>query len=198
MKKAITFVFLLTIFSFAFSTNISVEEAQRVSRNFLAERYVSQNINIQLEDLTLQYTELDENGQPIFYRFGVRNFGFILISATDQATPVLAYSMEGEYRSNPASELFLENYKKQIVDVKQRRAEASEEISSLWNRYLQEDFTPVRSRNAYVDPLITTCTNGIVSPLSSLTVPVIRLCLFCCASLTSSRVSRPLSISVFS
>lgn len=156
MKKAITFVFLLTIFSFAFSTNISVEEAQRVSRNFLAERYVSQNINIQLEDLTLQYTELDENGQPIFYRFGVRNFGFILISATDQATPVLAYSMEGEYRSNPASELFLENYKKQIVDVKQRRAEASEEISSLWNRYLQEDFTPVRSRNAYVDPLITT------------------------------------------
>ena len=156
MKKAITLDFLLTIFSFAFSTNISVEEAQLVSRNFLAERYVSQNINIQLEDLTLQYTELDENGQPIFYRFAVRDFGFILISATDQATPVLAYSMEGEYRSNPASEMFIENYKKQIVDVKQRRAEASEEISSLWSRYLQEDFTPVRSRNAYVDPLITT------------------------------------------
>lgn len=157
MKRAITFVFLLTLFSVAFSSNISVEEAQRVSRNFLAERYMMQNINIQLTDLTLEYTELDENGAPVFYRFSIKDCGFIMISATNQATPILAYSVEGMYRSNPAAEYFLDKYKKQIIAVKRSRGVASEEISSSWNHYLQEDFMPVRSRNGnYIDPLITT------------------------------------------
>ena len=38
-----------------------------------------------MEDFTLQYTETDENGEPIFYRFNIKDVGFIMISATNQA-----------------------------------------------------------------------------------------------------------------
>ena len=135
--------FLLVTFAFGFSMNISVEQAQRVAKNFIHERYVNQDIRIQMEDFTLQYTETDENGEPIFYRFNIKDVGFIMISATNQAAPVLAYSLEGVYKPNPASEFYIEKYKKQIIDVKQRRARAFSKNIEDWNRYLSEDFTPI-------------------------------------------------------
>ncbi len=157
MKRAITFVFLLTLFSLLYSAPISVEEARLVSRNFLSERYMTQNINIQIEDIQLQYTEFDAEGTPVFYRFSIKeDYGFIIISATNQATPILAYSVEAVYRSNPAAEYMLGKYKRQIGTVKNKRSASSTEISSLWEHFLQEDFTPVRTRNNFVDPLITT------------------------------------------
>ncbi|HOF45395.1 MAG TPA: C10 family peptidase [Bacteroidales bacterium] len=159
MKKTITLVFLLVTFAFGFSMNISVEQAQRVAKNFIHERYVNQDIRIQMEDFTLQYTETDENGEPIFYRFNIKDVGFIMISATNQAAPVLAYSLEGVYKPNPASEFYIEKYKKQIIDVKQRRARAFSKNIEDWNRYLSEDFTPIVTRNPYLDPLITTRWN---------------------------------------
>lgn len=157
MKKIIT-LFLTAFIAFtAYAGNISSQEAKKVAKNFLSETYVSQNINLQLSDLVLEATETDEAGEPVFYRFSINGNGFVLVSATDLVTPVLAYSFESAYKSNPMSDRFLEKYKRQISDVKAGRVSKLSAATTAWEHFSAENFVPVRTRdNDFVDPLITT------------------------------------------
>ncbi|MCQ2285669.1 MAG: C10 family peptidase [Bacteroidales bacterium] len=159
MKKLFMLFLTLAMVSFTFAGNVSVNEAKRVAKNYLTESYAAQQIEIQLDDIQLSYTEMDENGDPVFYRFDIKNSGFIVVSATDLVAPVLAYSFEGLYKANEASENYLTQYKNQIQAAKASK-HASAVAEKEWKHYNVAEFTPRFNRGAdYVDPLITTTWN---------------------------------------
>lgn len=87
------------LFSFGFAGNpVPVNDARTVSVNFI--KAVYPDMNVSASDFVLKHTELDENGEPVFYQFAIREQGFILISANDAVDPVLAYSVTNNFDKN--------------------------------------------------------------------------------------------------
>ena len=157
MKKIISLTLMLSLFAVLFAGNISEKEAQRVAKNFLVENYAAQKIEIQLSDINLSFVQTDDNGEPVFYRFDIKNSGFIIVSATDLVSPILAYSFEGTYKPNPIADMYLNKYEKQIKAVKADNSRAFIEAKKSWSHYNVEKFNPEPQRATdYVDPLITT------------------------------------------
>lgn len=157
MKKIVSLFFALAIVAVAYSSNISEKEAQRVARNFLWENYAAQQIDIQLSDINLTFVQRDDEGEPLFYRFDIKNSGFVIVSATDLVSPILAYSFEGTFKENPFSKKYIDRYSKQIKMVKADNSLALKDSKHLWEHFNVAEFYPEPKRDAdFVDPLITT------------------------------------------
>lgn len=157
MKKFMLLVSLLAVITFGFSSNVvPVSDAVKVSKNFLSERIGS--MEAQNYSIELVYTEYSENGTPVYYRFQVGDKGFIMISATDQVSPVLAYSLESNFSNSPAVAYLCGKYKAQISEAMANPAPKS--VRAEWNRYLTDKFqlTQTKSNNS-VEPLVTTTWN---------------------------------------
>lgn len=155
MKKFTLLVTLLAVFASGFSTNVvPVSDAVKVSKNFLAERIGS--MEAQNFIITLTHTEYADDGTPVYYRFQVGEKGFIMISATDQVFPVLAYSLESNFTRNPMSSYLCEKYKSELVEV--QAMPATKSAHEGWSRYLSDDFQlrPAKDGVRSVEPLVTT------------------------------------------
>ena len=160
MKKTILLIFLFSLVSFTFATNIvPSDDAQRVAKNFISER--SGNYSLTANDFILQYTETDANGDAVYYRFKIGDKGFIIISATNLVTPVLAYSLESDFSGNTSAKYLLEKYKNQIEYVKAHPADAIPAMN-MWKHFAAENFIPSsrKSLNS-VEPLVTTTWDQI-------------------------------------
>lgn len=153
MKKFMLLVSLLAVMSLGFSTNVvPVDDAVRVSKNFLSERIGS--MEAQNFSITLVETEYTTDGTPVYYRFQIGNKGFIIISATDQVAPVLAYSLESNFTKGPAASYLCSRYKSEISEVV---AMPSTKSNSEWAYYLSDNFQLRPSKGApCVEPLVTT------------------------------------------
>src|SRR5574344_1935168 len=164
MKKTVLLVILLSLFSFLFAGNVvTVDNAKTVSKNFISATCSSQNLQFELSDFTLQHTEYDENGEAVYYRFSIGEEGFIIISATDLVSPVLAYSVTSNFESNPEVDAIVKGYKEQIIYVKQHNS-VNTDAAKEWNYLLnnQSNTRSVRADNYIskeIEPLITTIWN---------------------------------------
>ena len=154
MKKFMLLVSLLAVMSFGFSTNVvPVDDAVRVSKNFLSERIGS--MEAQNFSITLVETEYATDGTPVYYRFQIGNKGFIIISATDQVSPVLAYSLESNFTNGPAASYICSRYKSELSEVV--AMPSTKEPNSDWAYYLSDNFQLRPSKGApCVEPLVTT------------------------------------------
>lgn len=156
MKKSILLFILVSLFSFSFATKpvVTVNEAKQTATNFLTEMCY---INAASINLTLQHTEIDENGEPLFYRFQLNNQGFVIVSATELYYPVVAFSYESNYENCKENAAFCEGYKKDIRDAKTAQMPVSTDATKAWNRYNTKNFS--RTKDAVVNecqPLLTT------------------------------------------
>src|SRR5574344_165368 len=164
MKKTVLLVILLSLFSFLFAGNVvTVDNAKTVSKNFISATCSSQNLQFELSDFTLQHTEYDQNGEAVYYRFSIGEEGFIIISATDLVSPVLAYSVTSNFESNPEVDAIVKGYKEQIIYVKQHNS-VNTDAAKEWNYLLnnQSNTRSVRADNYIskeIEPLITTIWN---------------------------------------
>ena len=113
MKKSILLFILVSLLSCAFAVKpvVTVNEAMQTATNFLTEQCY---INAESIHLTLQHTETDENGEPLFYRFQLNDQGFVIVSASEYYHPVLAFSYESNFEAGKESNAFCESYKKNI------------------------------------------------------------------------------------
>ena len=155
MKKFILLFSLVALIFMGYATNVvPVSEAMKVSRNFLSERMGS--MEAQNLELTLTYTQYDEEGNPVFYRFQVGEKGFIIVSATELASPVLAYSLESNYQTGTGADFYCEKFTDQISYLIQN-PEASVAKKADWDRYKSFSLNTKAVKKApYVEPLITT------------------------------------------
>ncbi len=89
------------------------------------------------------------NLTPVFNEYTLTYFivnfvngGFVLISSTDQVTPVIGYSFEGSYSlSNQPEQLryWMGEFEKEIIYHKDNGTKATEEIVVQWNHLLTND-----------------------------------------------------------
>lgn len=157
MKKFILSFALVMLVLFGYSQNlVSVETAMNASRNFLSERVGSNTKGL---SMTHVYTEYDVDGTPLFYRFQVGEKGFMIVSATDLAIPVLAYSLEANFEPGTGADFYCNKYKKQLSILNENPALALPEASQAWAKYARNDFR-LDSKGAKgtpcVEPLVTT------------------------------------------
>lgn len=155
MRKFTLLASLLMFVMLGFATGvIPVEDAMKASKNFLVER-VGFTKASQM-DIVLVNTEYSEEGIPVTYRFQVGDKGFMIVSATELANPVLAYSLESNFEKGTGADLYNEQYKRDLSSLV-RNPEGALTIRNSWDRYLAADFQPMVSRsNPCVEPLVTT------------------------------------------
>ncbi len=155
MKKFTLLASLLMFVAMSYAVNVvPVEEAMRASKNFLSERVGATKAG-QLE-LVLVNTEYSSEGVPVTYRFSVGDHGFIVVSATDLANPVLAYSLESNFQEGTGADIYMNNYKNELSYLIDNPTSALS-VRNSWNHYLAADFKPYATKgNPCVEPLITT------------------------------------------
>ena len=96
MKKTLLLAILCCLFSIGFAGNVvPVNDARTASVNFI--KAVYPEMNVTASDFVLKHTEVDENGDAVFYQFAIREQGFILVSANDAVDPILAYSVTNNF-----------------------------------------------------------------------------------------------------
>ena len=99
MKKTFLLAILCCLFSLGFAGNVvPVNDARTASVNFIKAIYP--DMNVTASDFVLKHTELDENGDAIFYHFAIGEQGFVLVSANDAVDPILAYSVTNNFDRN--------------------------------------------------------------------------------------------------
>ncbi len=155
MKKFTLLASLLMFFAMSYATNvIPVEDAMKASKNFLTER-VGQTKANQLE-IVLVNTEYSEEGIPVTYRFQIGNKGFMIVSATELANPVLAFSLESNFKEGFGADLYTEQYKRELSALT-TNPEYALKVRNSWEHYLSTNFEPaVKRGNPCVEPLVTT------------------------------------------
>ena len=101
-------------------------------------------------------------GYSEFYIFNNEDGkGFVLISADDCVTPILAYSYDNNFATEnlpPNLKGWLDGYAEQIRMAVEMRVTATEEIRAEWNCLRHGKNLPIKSETS-IDPLITTHWN---------------------------------------
>ena len=101
MKK-----FTLILFLFLSSTLIAYSSvpqniAKNVAYNFVIEK--GEILNCSIDKIELIETFYNQN-EEVMYLFNIAGQGFVLVSASPIAHPILAFSFEYPYQTNPALE----------------------------------------------------------------------------------------------
>lgn len=158
--KIILIIVLSTIFSLSlFADKVDIESARNVAKNLYYERINEftdtdyHNISFS-EDIEIKY-----NTETVFYAFNIGNDkGFVMISADNNAYPVLAYSFHGKYsevRQPPALKSMVLSYKNQLSYIIKNDLASNDEIDEAWQRYSSYSGKSFKAVNT-VGPLLTT------------------------------------------
>jgi hypothetical protein len=142
MKKFYSFLFIILSGSFLFAKDVDVTYAMQVATNF----YLQNSHETNAVSLSLVYTcrtaegvGTPIDGKPVYYVFDVAgNHGFVIVSGDDLVEPVLGYNTSGSYpvgHLNPSITKWMENYKKQIIYVKEFVHETTDVITGKWQKY---------------------------------------------------------------
>ncbi len=158
--------FFLVLFAISLACTLTagtvpVQTAQTVALNFFKNVAIS---NTGTNTATLKYTKTEPNGDVDFYVFDITpSNGFVIISAEDNAEPILGYSTEGNFSTNikgsPIND-WITNTSTKIRKIVQMQIPADTRINSLWNGYQLGTISNNRSsRSSTVAPMLTTTWN---------------------------------------
>src|SRR5574344_1211618 len=99
MKKIIMLLFCATFIFSAYGKKVSLENAKQIAKNHYSERENMQK-NYDNIKLSLAYNP-EIQSEYAFYVFDVAdNKGYIIVSADDAITPILAFSTSGKFDIN--------------------------------------------------------------------------------------------------
>ena len=162
MKK-LFFIFIALFFlNNAFAGFVSQEIAIKVAHNYFYQAsYSAKGSSLRYHDISLQCVqEANYSSNSWFYVFNVNgNESFVIVSASDKVTPVLAYSFESGFNLNnicPAQQYLLDIYSSIIKDAEDSRLICNPESEQLWidlTTYSPED--GIKQKNT-VSPLLGT------------------------------------------
>ena len=159
MKKHLLLtISLMATFASLFANPIDDSTAKEVGLNFLTLK----NLGV-VSDLKLAY-KATENGVPCFYVFNVVSTkGFVIVSADDNAKPILGYSDESNFDTSKMP-IQLKDWlgvnAKQLSSIIQNKIIATDEVKSKW----LELKTPL-AKNKITTFGTSTFGTPVVSPL---------------------------------
>ncbi len=148
IKYLITFLISSLMFSSTISIDIADKVVQNINKQF--------NSSLNKSNYTILNVEIiKEQDKNVIYAYHLAPVGFVLISASNKADPVIGYSFESnlkleDYPSN--FNYFLNKQKSYIYELINNESVATDEINNRWNIYTESDFRSREYRN--VSPLI--------------------------------------------
>jgi len=128
--------------------------AKEIGENFISNKTRNENPR-----LNLYHVERGDDGQPNLYIFNVEGGGFVIVSASKNAKPVLAYSTRHSYVGEipETAWYFINNYSKNI-DYCDANNVMMKDAASEW-KSLENNELPAAKNTRTVDPLIQTLWN---------------------------------------
>lgn len=158
---------IMTVFiTTAFAKQVDLTTAKKVGLNFYYER-VNQYHNIPFNNLMIKETFLVfYNGRQVYWVFNLEDTGYVIVSADDAVTPVLAYSFDGIYSEENQPPQFInwvEGYAKQIDHGAAQGFIAPIEIRNEWVRLSSNDpgkLTPLKTTSDVPPLLLSTWDQG--------------------------------------
>jgi hypothetical protein len=171
MKKLIYLLIVFAALSFTYGKQIDENTARMVGQNFISFRNsTSKILNSNELELVYKVTSNEKNNftpiKPIvyFYVFNINStHGFIIVSGDDNVIPVLGYSDETGFRLDNIPEnvtKWLEGYKSEIRYIINNNIQASNEIKTKWQLYLNHKISKDNIKNTNsVSPLLQTKWN---------------------------------------
>ena len=162
MKKALLFTLSLLIAVQLHAGNpITIKDAKTAAAHFLT---ASNNTRaITTTDLTLQQMVSDEDAAPLYYVFSINGGGFVVVSAHNAITPILAYSMENDFDASVPNYL-MDKYKAQTsATLNYNSPTAEREWDLLLNAqptretYLTGSVAPLTTSQWNQSPYYTSC-----------------------------------------
>ena len=157
MKKSFLLIVIMLAFGSLFANPVDVNTAKELGQKFVSANFVKSN-----SSLELVYTANSENGEACFYVFNVENEGYIMVSASDCAHPILAYSEESTFDINnvaPGFSDMMHVYTEAITYAIESNAKATIDIASEWKSLEASGKTKPQMRGQEVEPLCTTKWN---------------------------------------
>lgn len=155
----LTFYLLMSAISLH-STPVTLQKARMVAIKYYSELCHLQKGSIPVNTALLGAEYIGDSLQPQIYIFNLPdNQGFILVSGDDVSYPILAYSMNGNFRNDPMEwpegfQLFLRSYQLQIEAIRKLSLVQSPEIANKWNMLSDEPFAST-TQMTDVGPLLT-------------------------------------------
>ncbi|NVO19300.1 MAG: C10 family peptidase [Bacteroidetes bacterium] len=149
MRKLSTLLLSLLVSCVVFGTSVTKDRARQAADNYF--QHFSGMSNLKIMDSFSH----DYNGITTYYVFNYDAGGFVVISADDAITPVLAESNTGYFNMNidiPAVKYWFDNYDKDIAHIIAAKYDNNKTLAE-WNQLIQNDFP--HSPND-VTPLLTT------------------------------------------
>ena len=154
-KRLIAIILVIFSFNNIFAQNFVDESLAKI----VGTNFISNNTSKSQPDLKLVHTETDGNNEANLYIYNINEGGFVIVSASRNVKPILAYSFENNFNNDGLghAEYFINNYNRDIEYAKSLNIETDESISDLWNDLESND---IKDRAiAVVDPLIETRWN---------------------------------------
>jgi len=151
MRTLLLSILLTLRFFILWADEVTPNAAKNLATNF----YRIQNGSAP-QQVTLVKTET-YNETPVYYIFQVNNAdGFVIVSADDQAYPILGYALNGVFiTDNMAPQVagWLEKYKNEITFIINNDSPTTQEIVDTWFKYQSEE-TPAIVARSSVGPLV--------------------------------------------
>lgn len=134
---------------------VNESHAKEIGKNFI-ELLTGRN-EVQLD---MFHVENDADAVPCLYIFNVNGGGFVIISASKNVNPVLAYSVNNSFEGEipETARYFIDNYRKNVEFLNKENRAADDNVASLWNS-LEDNMLPPAKNETTVDPLIATNWN---------------------------------------
>jgi len=162
-KKPMKKTSILLIFSFFASfffmsaANITEEQAIMVAQNFLNTKNISKDNP--LSQISIKEVVKKED-IVVFYILNLgKSSGFIIVSASEYAPPIIGYSFENEFQWLPPIQFYLNQYSEYILSEEKSKNALDEDILKLWSYFSQEPFVQKSVKMEEIPPLITTHWN---------------------------------------
>lgn len=151
------------IITISFGQSIDLATAKKVAGNYLN---VSESSSLELVmDVSATSANKSSNASnenSLYYIFNSgTNNGFIIIAGDDNSTPVLGFTLSGNFDKNnlpPNFRKWIEGYKKELNYIIDNNIKATTEIENEWTS-LKNSPNRITAKAASVDPLLATTWN---------------------------------------
>ncbi len=164
MRTSVFFLVILVLPIIGLSGNITQQNAAVVAQNFYYER-ANLSKFISYNDISISGIRPFGNINTLYFVCDMLPAGFVVISATDNVIPVLAYSFEGNYLEEsdlPDGFLtWMNHYAQQIEFAVENNTTPSGTTVSEWKRLLSNNFEiskDIKSMQS-VEPLLVSSWN---------------------------------------
>jgi len=110
--------------------------------------------------LDVFHVENDGEGVPALYIFNVDGGGFVIVSASKNMNPILAYSDKNSYEGEipETARYFIDVYRQEVEYINKVNRVVDKDVVEMWNA-LENNMLPTAKNANTVDPLLQTNWN---------------------------------------